>query len=180
MSIMFDIETMGTDPDAAIIQIGAVEFRRDGSFERVFEATVDLQSCLNNGMSVTADTIDWWASQKRELARCRPVPIDIALAQFEEWFLESKSGDVWANGAAFDASVIQSAYRRILERNAPWPFHRTLDLRTLLHVAESDGERVKYYNSGNTHNAVEDCLNQVRQLVRAKEKIERWREGGAR
>lgn len=177
---MFDLETMGTDPDTAIIQIGAVTFDDGGKIGTHFNALVALQSCLDAGMSVTADTIEWWASQKRELVRCRPVPIDIALAQFEEWFLELKSGDVWANGAAFDASVIQSAYRRILKRNAPWPFHRTLDLRTLLHVAESDGERVRYYNSGIEHHAVEDCKNQIRQLIRAKGKIERWRRRGVR
>jgi DNA polymerase III epsilon subunit-like protein len=163
VNIMFDLETLGTDPGAAIIQLAAVPFDDDGYVSGgAFFATIDLQSCLDAGLTVTADTLDWWATRGGFRSPQRGMPIQDALLQFEEWTGRQESGEVWAHGAAFDASVLQSAYRRVLRRNAPWAYHRTLDLRTLLHVAGKEYCTRAAVRSGQDHNALDDCHNQIR------------------
>ena len=56
--IMLDLETMGLDPNAAIISIGAVHFTKDELLEEFYTA-VSLKSCVDLGLTMTQSTIDW-------------------------------------------------------------------------------------------------------------------------
>ena len=51
--VMLDLETMGRDSNAVICSIGVVEFDiNTGETGREFFAKVDIQSCLDRGLTV--------------------------------------------------------------------------------------------------------------------------------
>ena len=134
--IMLDLETFGTAPDAAIVQVGAVIFdvgSRSG-LDLTFERTVALQSSILAGGSVDADTIAWWRKQSAEAQRSIEYGQTIAdaLHAFVDWF--PKDAYLWSHGAAFDVPVLASAYRALGLRE-PWDYRRVRDTRTLFALA---------------------------------------------
>lgn len=62
---MLDLETMGSAPTGAIVQIGAVAFTEVAVFEDgAFRRSVDLGSSMGIGMTVDGSTVDWWLDQE--------------------------------------------------------------------------------------------------------------------
>ncbi|HFP5364253.1 TPA: RecE family exodeoxyribonuclease, partial [Escherichia coli] len=62
--LMLDLETMGKNPDAPIISIGAIFFDpQTGDMGPEFSKTIDLETA---GGVIDRDTIKWWLKQSRE------------------------------------------------------------------------------------------------------------------
>ncbi|EFD9134524.1 exonuclease, partial [Escherichia coli] len=62
--LMIDLETMGKNPDAPIISIGAIFFDpQTGEMGPEFSKTIDLETA---GGVIDRDTIKWWLKQSRE------------------------------------------------------------------------------------------------------------------
>ncbi|ENA4610517.1 3'-5' exoribonuclease, partial [Escherichia coli] len=104
--LMIDLKTMGKNPDAPIISIGAIFFDpQTGDMGPEFSKTVDLETA---GGVIDRDTIKWWLKQSREAQSAimtDEIPLDDALLQLRE-FIDENSGEffvqVWGNGANFD------------------------------------------------------------------------------
>ncbi|EOL6142214.1 3'-5' exoribonuclease, partial [Escherichia coli] len=104
--LMIDLETMGKNPDAPIISIGAIFFDpQTGDMGPEFSKTIDLETA---GGVIDRDTIKWWLKQSREAQSAimtDEIPLDDALLQLRE-FIDENSGEffvqVWGNGANFD------------------------------------------------------------------------------
>jgi len=142
--IMVDLETMSSDSNAAIVSIGAVRFNFEdvetqphldyqGGFDH-FQASVDLQSCMDLGLKVSGDTIYWWLSQSEEARSAilkNPVMrLQAVLEQFSNWVGNRYDiQGVWCH-ATFDAPILDSAYKSI-GRKIPWPYTKIYDLRTI-------------------------------------------------
>jgi hypothetical protein len=57
---MIDLETYANTSNAAIVQIAAVEFDdKNGDILREFNSNISVQSCLDLGMEMNIDTINW-------------------------------------------------------------------------------------------------------------------------
>jgi exodeoxyribonuclease VIII len=174
---MIDLETMGTRPDSAMVQVAAVAFQpRSGG--RVWEAEafnqyVDLDSCLAIGMLVERDTVAWWLGQSDD-ARLRladgmhddPTPLATVLSCLADWpkermkvGWESVDG-VWAKPTSFDLPILKTAYRR-LGANVPWHYRSERDMRTALMLL---GEGPPVSTGGVAHDALDDCVRQIAQL----------------
>ncbi|EMD9188761.1 3'-5' exoribonuclease, partial [Escherichia coli] len=103
--LMIDLETMGKNPDAPIISIGAIFFDpQTGDMGPEFSKTIDLETA---GGVIDRDTIKWWLKQSREAQSAimtDEIPLDDALLQLRE-FIDENSGEffvqVWGNGANF-------------------------------------------------------------------------------
>ncbi|EPZ8044467.1 3'-5' exoribonuclease domain-containing protein, partial [Escherichia coli] len=101
--LMIDIETMGKNPNAAIISIGAIFFDpQTGDMGPEFSKTIDLDTA---GGVIDRDVIKWWLKQSREAQSAiltDEIPLDDALLQLRE-FIAENSGEffvqVWGNGA---------------------------------------------------------------------------------
>ena len=138
--IMLDLETFGTNPSAAIVQIGAVVFYLDDEPQPLpasFERTVALQSSILAGGKVDVETVGWWRSQSfdAKAAVCSDaVPLAPALVAFALWL--PLNAYLWSHGAAFDVPVLDSAYRSI-NTAPPWNYRRVRDTRTLFWLAET-------------------------------------------
>jgi len=65
--VMVDIETVGLNIGAAIVEIGAVEFghRELGD---TFHRSVSLTSSQEAGLTIDADTVEWWLGKHPEVA----------------------------------------------------------------------------------------------------------------
>ncbi len=107
--LMIDLETMGKNPDAPIISIGAIFFDpQTGDMGPEFSKTIDLETA---GGVIDRDTIKWWLKQSREAQSAimtDEIPLDDALLQLRE-FIDENSGEffvqVWGNGANFDNTM---------------------------------------------------------------------------
>lgn len=147
--IMIDLETMGTGPDAAILQIGAVAFQGPliaqefASLENtpsapLFHLHVNLQSCLDAGLRMDASTVLWWLTQDADARNAAAfsgrgaAPIEEALlrlADFVRQHSDPKHTQVWSNGSDFDLVILSTAYR-LLHIDRPWPYWASRCFRT--------------------------------------------------
>jgi len=65
--IMIDLETLDTKPSAVFLTAGIVEFNIEtGEFGKGFSLSVDLQSSIDAGRTISADTLKWWLRQSNE------------------------------------------------------------------------------------------------------------------
>ncbi|EOT9004900.1 3'-5' exoribonuclease, partial [Escherichia coli] len=91
--LMIDIETMGKNPNAAIISIGAIFFDpQTGDMGPEFSKTIDLDTA---GGVIDRDVIKWWLKQSREAHSAiltDEIPLDDALLQLRE-FIAENSGE---------------------------------------------------------------------------------------
>jgi 3' exoribonuclease, RNase T-like len=163
MQVMLDLETLSTEPNAAIVSIGAVKFDGQGVVDR-FHVNVDLVSCSVYGRHISARTTLWWLDTLRDTARVQTFTSDAiglpeALDGFAQWFGPTTL-PVWGNSAAFDNAILASAYDA-LGYARPWKFWDDRCYRTVKNLApEVELERV-----GTFHKAVDDAESQALHLI---------------
>jgi exodeoxyribonuclease VIII len=157
--IMLDLETMGTAPGSAVVQIGAVEF----SIYKLGDPlliTISLESCVAAGMRIDPSTVMWWMKQSeaaRKSLALNAVPIRDALQSFADYIGKGKCC-IWGDGAAFDNALLASAYRAC-RMALPWPYSADRCFRTMKEVFPV--ERVV---SEVEHNAASDAVAQAKQM----------------
>lgn len=159
--LMLDIETMGNESFSSIVSIGAVEFDiNTGKTGKEFYTNVDLQSCIDLGLTIDASTVMWWMNQneqaRKDLTERFSLPIKDALKEFSEFF--SKDYQIWGNSARFDCGILQNAYNKA-GIPIPWDFRKERCLRTLVSFAPEIKNNYKFI--GTAHNAVDDCKFQI-------------------
>ncbi|EOZ1967787.1 3'-5' exoribonuclease, partial [Escherichia coli] len=90
--MMIDLETMGKNPDAPLISIGAIFFDpQTGDMGPEFSKTIDMDTA---GGVIDRGTIKWWLKQSREAQSAiltDEIPLDDALLQLRE-FIDENSG----------------------------------------------------------------------------------------
>ena len=166
-NIMLDVETMSVAPTAAIVAIGAVEFDLDEGNRRSFYKIVNLQSCIDLGLTVDGDTVLWWlgCSRNVKIEICKnKKSIKVVLEQFLEW-LPKGNFQLWGNGADFDNAILTNAYRSIGIMK-PWPHVSNRCFRTIKSSFPSLESQVSRVNK---HIAIEDAIDQafyLRDLVK--------------
>lgn len=164
--VMVDIETLGNTSNSVICSIGAVEFDIEtGLNGRNFYVVIDIQSCLNNGLHVDGNTIEWWLKQN-ETARMAIISgfrfhIREALIEFSD-FLKRIGGStvqIWGNSNRFDLGILGDAYTK-LNIHIPWNFRLERDVRTLVSFAPEI--KTQFLNNGIEHLPIDDCKYQIR------------------
>lgn len=175
--IMIDIETMGNSSDSAIVSIGAVKFDLiSGEIGEKFHQLVQLQSCLDNGLSVSGSTIEWWLKQSSEAKNSlfdetqERVTINEALFNLSIFIKgnEDCSPFIWANSPSFDCAILKTAYKKCC-LIFPWDFRKELDVRTMVYLKPE----LKNTNNfkGLAHNALDDCINQINYVCEIYKKL---------
>lgn len=158
--LMIDIETMANESFSSIISLGAVEFDiNTGQTGKEFYINISLQSCIDLGLIVNADTIMWWMKQTDEARKSLingTVNIIDALTSFSGFC--NNNYQVWGNSARFDLGILQNAYNKA---NLPicWDFRKERCVRTLVSLNPEIKKDFKY--NGTAHNALADCHNQI-------------------
>ena len=172
--IMIDLETMGKNSSSAIVSIGAVEFNIEtGETGREFYQVVNLQSCLDLGLKVQADTIYFWL-QQNQAARdgiCRNNKLSLydTLLSFNYWMQNCISGiNVWGNSVRFDVGLLTDAYLAC-DLEIPWDFRTERDVRTLVAFAPEIKSNMPF--KGTIHNPIDDCKHQIKYCTATWKKI---------
>ncbi|MUN32901.1 exonuclease [Escherichia coli] len=174
--LMIDLETMGKNPDAPIISIGAIFFDpQTGDMGPEFSKTIDLDTA---GGVIDRDVIKWWLKQSREAQSAimtDEIPLDDALLQLRE-FIDENSGEffvqVWGNGANFDNVILRRSYER-QGIPCPWRYCNDRDVRTIVELGKviDFDARTAIPFEGERHNALDDARYQAKYVSAIWQKL---------
>lgn len=175
-NVMLDLETMGKRAGCAIVSIGACRFNPEsGNVGVTFYRNVELQSCIDAGLHINADTVYWWLGQSEEarlsLMRGERLSLFQALSDFKTFFNEVPDSIVWGHGSSFDIPIMEAAYSALESDFAtghtyPWTYKNIRDVRTVLSLGKT-----KVAKHAGAHNAVEDAVAQARAVAKAMSRI---------
>lgn len=163
--VMVDIETLSTEKNALILSIAAIEFDlATGRTGESFYGKIDIQSAINAGLTITANTLKWWFSQDKttqtEIMDDTGGNINIILLLFSDFI---KRGNVerrvWGNGLRFDLGILANAYKAC-NINLPWNNFLERDVRTLVDFFPEIKTEMPF--DGVKHTPLADCKHQVK------------------
>jgi hypothetical protein len=164
-NIMLDLETLDTKPTGVILSIGAVAFGESG-LGKDFYRTIDVQSCVDAGLTISVSTFKWWMAQPGAARKAlfeESVELGEALEEFRKWVktnFDLATVKVWGNGSDFDNAMLQHAYGK-LGRRAPWNFWNNRCYRTTCDLLNAPQRK----QEGVHHNAKDDAISQAKHLV---------------
>lgn len=178
-NVMIDLETLSTHTNAAIIEIGAVEFNKQtGEVGDKLNIIINVSDWTKNGRHVSGETVQWWFNQSLE-ARQRFIDKqdDVEYMNLKEalerlrYFImgcdclaeDNENVVVWGNGSTMDITILQSAYE-YFDIEVPWKFWSVNDVRTIVDLNPTIKYKTKF-TSGVKHSAVADCLHQIKYMV---------------
>jgi len=160
--VMVDIETLGTETGSAILSIGAALFDVDGVRE-TFHRSISLTSCQEAGLSIDAETLQWWLEQDEQAQGVLTGGDDLTrvLSEFGCWYRSHDVDEVWANSPSFDCEMLEHAFD-IVGIKTPWEFYEERDFRTLkeLHFAADVDQQ------GVEHDALDDAVYQAQVVAK--------------
>ncbi|WP_312207708.1 3'-5' exonuclease [Empedobacter sp.] len=170
---MIDIETLATSNDAALVSIAAVRF--DLSTGIVGDSVyfkIDKQSCIDFGLKVDADTVDWWMRQNKEaqeqfLTTEDRIELPQALIEFCDFF-NFEEDYVWGNGINFDCEILRTAYKAT-DLPLPWNHFNERDVITLVHFAPDIKKNEPFV--GTKHHPIADCKHQIKYCCKIYENL---------
>lgn len=161
--IIIDIETLGRRNDAAVTQVGIVI--ADENFDvldsYLIQVTPDAWNTCDR--TFTGETLLWWMEQKNTPTSKKPTHIihsykylvDKLYQIFDRYNTEDTT--IWTKGT-MDLFCIKDLCE-YFDMNTPWEFWQPRDIRT---VKDFIKEWKTFEN--NNHNALDDALNQLREL----------------
>ena len=163
--IMLDLETLSSEPDAAIVAIGAACFGSEKFDPTVdnFYAIVELSSSARAGGLINASTVEWWMNQSAEARSIfsdgNRYHIGDALWRFQNFCGRAASCvRVWGNGAGFDNVVLRRAYERS-GIEPPWAWRDDRCYRTLKNLRPDIP--FEPFPKSIPHRADHDAINQA-------------------
>lgn len=170
--LMIDLETMSTDPHAAIIQLGAVLFNIDNDDYpiKTFERTISLQSNQDANRHIDANTVMWWLNKDDETRKAictQPVPLAHAINDFIQFTAQGHVQRAWANDPDFDLVILRNA-AKACRYDLPWPYHAHRSCRTMKWLAFPNHKRQL---SAANHTALADAKAQAAMVQLAYEKL---------
>lgn len=183
--LMIDIETMGTDTDAAIISIGAVRFDLEtGDVGAFAHEPVNLHTSVDVGMKIDPGTVLWWLRQSREAQDSWNVDSPKSLVSGLSVLstlakMEGGVYQVWANAPTFDCAILRTAFTKT-GITVPWKYYSERCVRTLIGLASEVGfDKQSVKRQGTAHSALDDCYHQIELCCRAWRHIKHFRPGVA-
>lgn len=164
LHIVLDLESMGTQSDAAIISIGASVMDHP---KQVFHNAVDLVDSVKHGGTMNPQTILWWMEQSQEARNSFRYgsPLVTVLQLFTTWvkavseLAGCEKPSIWGNGVDFDNVVLKSAYDRA-GIDVPWGFRQNRCYRTLKNLYPE----IPFIKPAVQHDALQDAIAQAEHL----------------
>lgn len=173
--VMLDLETLGNKSNSAILSVGAVEFNlKTGETGHEFYQVIDLQSCLDLGLTVEASTIYWWLQQSQQArdAICHePKHLSLVVHEFNKWMQDCiEKVNIWGNAARFDIGKLEDAYIACGWKKNPWYFRSERDVRTLVAFAPDIKAKLPF-ESDFSHHPISDCKHQIKYCCKIWKKM---------
>ena len=178
--IVIDIETLSLKNTAVILSIGAAAITESSEPAGLFYERVSVDSCLDKGMTIDADTLAWWLKQSSPFMNIYGgTDIVDALCNLFAWMTElgydCSTVNIWGNGPEFDNAIITNAAYRLLPKSVVndmlWDYRRNQSVRTLWHINEMLGLGVTYKYDYPKHVAVFDAIVEAEFVGEVKSKL---------
>lgn len=167
--VSVDLETLDNKPTSSILSVGACGFDKNGVSEERFYLAVDLDSCLEAGLTVSADTLRWWMKQSPEAQQVfhdkSAEPLQRALQAYRNFLFRISGNNVrnlrsWSCGASFDIPIIEHAASKV-GVEIPTKFWHHSCYRTVKNMYP----KVKMERTGTHHSALDDAVSQAEHLI---------------
>ena len=161
---MIDFETLSTNPNAAVLSLGAVAFTKEGLTGEEFYVNIDGDDCIKLGLHVSQSTVDWWAKQSQEAKDALEIDKKTlleAMTMFSTWVRTIGGTHVWGNGADFDNPILKSCYEA-LGADTPFKPYNGRCYRTIKNIPGMPGMARRI---GTHHNALHDAKSQAEHLL---------------
>lgn len=169
--IMLDLETVSTESNAGILQIGAVTFAPPGigsiTTRQTFDRRISFAILEAHGRHhISKETIQWWDKQDKELREYVFGGVyspDHAVTDFLDWCEERCNSDwgriyLWGNSADFDCTILRNFIEMYYEYPINFRNHRCYrTLKSLAHRSVYDHVTPNLQK----HNALHDALYQA-------------------
>ena len=178
--VMVDIECLARGTNPVIVSIAAVKFcTQIGKIGPTFHRFVNLQSCLDHGMVIDADTLNWWLKQspevQKELTSKGRVSIREALLGLDvfmagHWLNPTKperTKVIWGYPARYDLPILENAFRKC-NLGIPWDFGNPTGMETMCaSTLRKLYPTCEMPRIGGLipHNPVDDCILQIHKVL---------------
>jgi len=180
-SLMLDLETLSTEPDAAVLSVGVAIFDETSVIEAVGWA-FDLE--LVHG-HIDMQTLKWWMDSKRDNARAFSfsgscLPFTMA-CELKTLLTKHNPQEYWANDPEFDLVVFKQWWRRQNSRASPgvpllgdYPFggrayQLSRSYRTIMAECVRCGFSIENLKGRYVaHDPIEDASAQARAVIEAR------------
>lgn len=170
LELMIDAETLGLRAGSVMWEVGLVCFDRcTGEISTRLKVSIDIYDALRCGLTVDDETANYW----EEIGGVRQPGDRMKLAEGMTFLGgaiadlmtgEGAARKIWCCGGSFDFPILQAGFEAVgLEK--PWNHFEERDVRTW---CEEIGVRRE---KGATHDALEDCERQIRDLKAADEAL---------
>ena len=176
-AIMIDIETLDTKASAVVLQIGAVSFtyNEKGKVEILGQLDIKLPVHAQLGIdrTISLETVKFWLNTpaQQKLLGELLTPDDTynyhyALNQFYDFCVAHKPSEYWSQGPTFDMIILEDMLNQnpSMTAEVPWKFYQVRDLRTVQKFVGDDAKSKKMKAENSNHNALDDCLSQIKLL----------------
>lgn len=168
--VSIDIESLGTEPGAVILSIGAVVVDiAAGTVSNAFSRNITIMSSLMAGLTTDPETIKWWSDPARATARGYlsgdQVSLPFALTALSVWLEKNGMTHIWAKPPKFDIGLLEAAYRAC-GLPIPWTHRQPLCVRTAIRWSGLDEKSIAF--AGVEHVATDDAIHQAKILIAAK------------
>jgi hypothetical protein len=165
--LMIDFETLDVGSMPVLLSVGAVVFNpyKEQPFID-FERSIDIQSCIDLGGTISGSTIKWWMGQSAEARNKITNPTTVqgtakeVFVSIAAFCKEHKVKKVWGQGANFDP-VICDNYYKALGIKSPWLYYNVRDTRTLFDLTGITRTPIAI-----KHSALEDARGQAIDVMR--------------
>lgn len=169
--LMIDIETLSIKDNAVIASVAAVFFNPyDGKIGKTYNQTICTALSHIDGFETDQATLDWWLKQDQSIqdltlyGTAKPQEVMLHLKDFIKQNADPKNLKVWANSPSFDLVKLRNHFDRY-EMTTPWQYYNERDVRTLKNLFKDNNiTGLEPDQSKNEHNALSDCLNQVKMV----------------
>ena len=187
MNIMVDIETLGTNENSVILQIGAVAFEPNEPFEGWFLTDLSVSDQIRTyKRTVDNETLIWWMDSVGPDARTSVLQRDSynglvcstynALEDFNTFIsmhIDSAfetDNFIWSNSPSFDLAIIKHAMRQC-DIKPVWNHWDERDVRTMHHLNKTLKLGFNKKIDGVAHNALDDAKGQAIYVMQIQEAL---------
>lgn len=188
---MIDLETLGLEPESALVQVGMAPFFleakkglatktfRGQSLSIVHKAILKIEG---QNRKIDQDTVSWWETSNRQnlhLLKSGDTNLVDELLLLKK--ILSRDSNIWANSPRFDVQLLCDCFRQYKEQVGSFPvsFRNEWDVRTISKLAGLTSTEMKpvysdssqFWSISNKHDALADCLTQIFQVQTAYERL---------
>ena len=163
--ICVSIETLSTQPDAAIVTLAAVKFSLTHVGVESFVVNINPISSKNAGLRISRDTLDWWRTQRPDdinMWQQSSTNLNEALENFTNFCGNTSDINFWSIRSRFDFPILESSFRATDMKNIFWNIR---DLGTAYYLAGLNS--VPENRHEKDRDPINDCLNSILWLRKA-------------